>query len=146
MFFPQFKLFIVCQTQDSQQQMLSEQEKKERNELLISSAEKKYMLFNSISVILQHSHLFQTECFSLSLSLSLSLFFFFFFFLIWLVQAKILRDVPKTSSSVQWNKSISCINTPDYKWNCITHFCLEPTNSGSGEGFTMKHVIVYLDG
>ena len=112
--------------------------KKKRNEFLISSAENKYSLFNSISVILQHSHLFQSEWVFLSL--------FFFFFLIWLVQAKILRDVPKTSSSVQWNKSISCINTPGYQWNCIMHFCLEPTNSGSGEGFTMKHVIVYLDG
>ena len=106
---------------------------------IIYSAEKKYRLFNSISVILQHSHLFQAEWVFFS-------FFFFFFFLIWLVQAKILRDVPKTSSSVQWNKSISCINTPGYQWNCIIHFCLEPTNSGSGEGFTMKHVIVYLDG
>ena len=109
--------------------------KKKRNEFLISSAEKKYRLFNSISVILQHSHLFQAECF-----------FYSFFFLIWLVQAKILRDVQNTSSSVQWNKSISCINTPGYQWNCIMHFCLELTNSGSGEGFTMKHVIVYLDG
>ena len=111
--------------------------KKKRIEFLIYSAEEKYRLFNSISVILQHSHLFQAEW---------GFFSFFFFFLIWLVQAKILRDVPKTSSSVQWNKSISCINTPGYQWNCIMHFCLEPTNSGSGEGFTMKHVIVYLDG
>ena len=71
--------------------------KKKRNEFLIYSAEKKYRLFNSVSVILQHSHLFQAEWV-----------FFSFFFLIWLVQAKILRDVPKTSSSVQWNKSISC--------------------------------------
>ena len=116
---------------------IASKKKKKRNEFLIYSAEKKYRLFNSISVILQHSHLFQAEWVFFS--------FFFFFFLIWLVQAKILRDVPKTSSSVQWNKSISCINTPGYQWNCIMHFCLEPTNSGSGEGFTMKHVIVYLD-
>ena len=68
--------------------------KKKRNEFLISSAEKKYRLFNSISVILQHSHLFQAEW----------VFFSPPFFLIWLAQAKILRDVPNTSSSVQWNK------------------------------------------
>ena len=111
--------------------------KKKRNEFLIYSAEKKYRLFNSISVILQHSQFIPGR---------VGFFLSFFFFLIWLVQAKILRDVPKTSSSVQWNKSISCINTPGYQWNCIMHFCLEPTNSGSGEGFTMKHVIVYLDG
>ena len=48
--------------------------KKNRNEFLISSAEKKYRLFNSISVILQHSHLFQAEWVFFSLS------FFFFFF------------------------------------------------------------------
>ena len=35
--------------------------KKKRNEFLIYSAEKKYRLFNSISVILQHSYLFQAE-------------------------------------------------------------------------------------
>ena len=112
--------------------------KKKRNEFLISSAEKSkgystvFLSFYSIPIYSR-----QGVFFSLSLSL---------FFLIWLVQAKILRDVPKSSSSVQWNKSISCINTPNYQWNCIMHFCLEPTNSGPGEGFTMKHVIVYLDG
>ena len=41
------------------------------NEFLISLAEKKYRLFNSISVILQHSHLFQAEW-----VFFLSLFFF----------------------------------------------------------------------
>ena len=46
--------------------------KKKRNEFLIYSAEQKYRLFNSISVILQHSHLFQAEWFFF-------LFFFFFF-------------------------------------------------------------------
>ena len=46
--------------------------KKKRNEFLIYSAEKKYRLFNSISVILQHSHLFQAEW-----VFFLSLFFFF---------------------------------------------------------------------
>ena len=50
--------------------------KKKRNEFLISSAEKKYRLFNSISVILQHSHLFQAEWVFFSL-------FFLFFFLNW---------------------------------------------------------------
>ena len=35
--------------------------KKKRNEFLIYSAEKKYRLFNNISVILQHSLLFQAE-------------------------------------------------------------------------------------
>ena len=110
--------------------------KKKRNEFLIYSAEKKYRLFNSfLSFYSIPIYSRQSGFFSL-----------FLFLLIWLVQAKILRDVPKTSSSVQWNKSISCINTPGYQWNCIMHFCLEPTNSGSGECFTMKHVIVYLDG
>ena len=110
--------------------------KKKRNEFLIYSAEKSigystvFLSFYSIPIYSRQSGFFSL----------------FVFLLIWLVQAKILRDVPKTSSSVQWNKSISCINTPGYQWNCIVHFCLEPTNSGSGECFTMKHVIVYLDG
>ena len=111
---------------------MSEIASKKRNEFLIYSAEKKYRLFNSISTAFPF--------------IPGRVGFFLSFFLIWLVQAKILRDVPKTSSSVQWNKSISCTNTPGFQWNCIMHFCLEPTNSGSGEGFTMKHVIVYLDG
>ena len=48
--------------------------KKKRNEFLIYSAEKKYRLINSISVILQHSHLFQAEW------VFFSFFNFFFFF------------------------------------------------------------------
>ena len=73
--------------------------KKKRNEFLISSAEKSigystvFLSFYSIPIYSRQSG------------------FFSLFFLIWLVQAKILRDVPKTSSSVQWNKSISCIIT-----------------------------------
>ena len=102
---------------------MSEIASKKRNEFLISSAEKSigystvFLSFYSIPIYSRQSGIFSS--------------FFFFFFLIWLVQAKILRDVPKTSSSVQWNKSMSCINTPGYQWNCIMHFCLEPTNSGS---------------
>ena len=109
----------------------SKKKKKKRNEFLISSAEKR----------IGYSTVF-LSFYSIPIYSRQSVFFFSFFFLIWLVQAKILRDVPKTSSSVQWNKSISCINTPGYQWNCKMHFCLEPTNSG----FTMKHVIVYLNG
>ena len=52
---------------------IASKKKKKRNEFLISSAEKKYRLFNSISVILQHSHLFQAEWVFFSLSLFFNL-------------------------------------------------------------------------
>ena len=73
MFFPQFKIFIVCQTEDSQQQMSMSEiaSKKKRNEFLIYSAEKSigystvFLSFYSIPIYSRQSGFF--------------LFFFFFF-------------------------------------------------------------------